>query len=672
MVLVACSVGRTTAAWAILAHVVVHTSAQPNAIVSSTPSATECVVINSYSSSEQLGSPAGTPCVFPFEHLGVIHNRCTQPVTGVDPWCATSDWLDDNVSQTWGYCGESCLHITTEDLDFEATPISHNDAADSDFMLTITGVVVGVALLLLAILFFVAKARGRGNTKLENVKRPTSAQEIAMKSSQLEEGGLASNHDSEISEETHIYDIAQSTENGVKIAPVHVQTVEAVYQLAKLDTNLNSRLDTNESEGAQTEYDHQIGNDMSEPVPADFCDVRQTTNEVEGAEPVLSPGVDKEKVMARRTELQRAMESRLLATIPSEGEADMLANPMRQDIRNAKVAQDAVSKIRRVNEQARGELSGQKTHVDMESRAVKTEVAAQQNLNEERRVNVQARGTNVGEQTAYDGQAVNIVRSQAQQAEISKIRLVNEQARGEFAGQKTGFGSGAVVVNLQTNNQKEISKMRKVNEQARGEFVGQKTQFNTDAVVMKTIANSQNMTSQVRRVNEQARGELVGEKTKFGTDSVNMSTMANVGKMNSLATHKKQATQLVGVPTNFDTKSVEMSKYKNNQAVASNVLRERGQGMTGSVIRTTEPDASYHVNKDEYMDIQTNVTPDIKRKFERMMSPTSPEPKENNNKADEQDKEQQEQVNSEDQQAPTAAGADTEANEKPKTRVAEL
>lgn len=669
MVLVACSVGRR-AALAIFAHVVVHTSAQPNAIVLSTPSATECVVVDSYSPSEQLGSPAGTPCVFPFEHLGVIHNRCTQPVTGVDPWCATSDWSDDNVSHTWGYCGESCLHITTGDLDLEATPISHNDAEDSDMFLIITGVVVGVALLLLAILFFVTRARG--NTKLQNVKRPTSAQEIPMKSSKLDEGGLASNHDSEVSEETHIYDIAQSTENGVKIAPVHVQTVEAVYQLAKQDTNFNSRLDTNESEGAQTEYDHQIENDLSNPVPADFCDVRQTSNEVEGAEPVLSPGVEKEKVGARRTELQRAMESRLLATIPSEGEADLSANPMRQDIRNAKVAQDAVSKIRRVNEQARGEFSGQKTHVDMESRAVKVEVAAQQNLNNERRVNVQARGTNVGEQTAYDGQAVNIVRGKAQQAEVSKIRRVNEQARGEFVGQKTGFGSGAVVVNLQTNNQKEISKMRKVNEQARGEFAGQKTQFNADAVVMKTIANSQNMTSQVRRVNEQARGELVGEKTKFGIDSINMSTIANVGKMNSLATQKKQAAQLVGVPTNFDTKSMEMSKYKNNQAVASNALRERGKGMTGNVIRTTEADASYHVNKDEYMVIETNVTPDIKSKFERMMSPTSPEPKRSNNEANEQNKEQQEQDNSEDQQAPTAAGADTEANEKPKTRVAEL
>ena len=54
-------------------------------------------------------------------------------------------------------------------------------------------------------------------------------------------------------------------------------------------------------------------------------------------------------------------------------------------------AQSQLSHYRRVNEQARGELAGQKTGFDGDAQQIQTEIKAQQELNTFRRVNEQVR-----------------------------------------------------------------------------------------------------------------------------------------------------------------------------------------------------------------------------------------------------------------------------------------
>merc|ERR1712001_218468 len=57
------------------------------------------------------GPASGSPCVFPFNYMGVSHFGCTTIDGDTTPWCSTqTDANDDHVSGVgaWGYCDASC------------------------------------------------------------------------------------------------------------------------------------------------------------------------------------------------------------------------------------------------------------------------------------------------------------------------------------------------------------------------------------------------------------------------------------------------------------------------------------------------------------------------------------------------------------------------------------
>merc|ERR1712218_453937 len=63
------------------------------------------------------GPASGSPCVFPFNYMGVSHFGCTTIDGDTTPWCSTqTDANDDHVSGVgaWGYCDASCPVQETE------------------------------------------------------------------------------------------------------------------------------------------------------------------------------------------------------------------------------------------------------------------------------------------------------------------------------------------------------------------------------------------------------------------------------------------------------------------------------------------------------------------------------------------------------------------------------
>ena len=58
------------------------------------------------------GGDKDGPCIFPFEHRGTMHNKCTDHDSSSREWCATSV-KGNGQWDKWGYCGCGCYAATT-------------------------------------------------------------------------------------------------------------------------------------------------------------------------------------------------------------------------------------------------------------------------------------------------------------------------------------------------------------------------------------------------------------------------------------------------------------------------------------------------------------------------------------------------------------------------------
>lgn len=181
-----------------------------------------------------------------------------------------------------------------------------------------------------------------------------------------------------------------------------------------------------------------------------------------------------------------------------------------------------VAAYRRVNEQARGELAGQKTGVNSDARYIATELVAQKEAFSAKRVLGEAiAGDLAGKKTHVTIDSRHVKSELAAQSDVNVYRRVNEQARGELAGKKTAIDAQSQQISTARKSQLYQSEVLKVNEQFRGELVG-KSAYDHRAALMVTTQKAAKMASEIHRVNEQARGEFAGQKTGFDNQSVEL------------------------------------------------------------------------------------------------------------------------------------------------------
>ena len=144
---------------------------------------------------------------------------------------------------------------------------------------------------------------------------------------------------------------------------------------------------------------------------------------------------------------------------------------------------------------------------------IETEKRAAAEIAAYRRVNEQARGPLAGQKTAVNSDAKYIATEMQAQSMAHSVKRVNEQVRGELAGTRTGVSADSKYIAVELAAQKEVATYRRVNEQARGADAGKQTAIDNQSKFIVEAKKQNRMTSQVRRVNEQMRGELAGKQT---------------------------------------------------------------------------------------------------------------------------------------------------------------
>eukprot|EP00037_Helgoeca_nana_P019513 m.190773 g.190773 ORF g.190773 m.190773 type:complete len:586 (-) comp24896_c0_seq3:194-1951(-) len=543
----------------------------------------ECGTINS--TGYAGGTTAGVACAFPFTHLGKSYTDCTHAGSDRGAWCGIAGWGTGNAIE-WGFCNASCsVYIESTAAPTAAKLVEESSGSESGAQTsesgisgtTIAALAVG-AVVLVGVVGAVHHVRsskryvecsqpepchGRrtpfGSWPTRPYRTLTVIPVRAHRGSktQSSKGGSTASQQGKAGEEDAIYDFAMNLE------------VHSADESVPAPT---------------TEYDHGTRMVGERTSAGGVSDVLTIDDPLFGN--AKGCATDRPVAAQQHSRKQPMAPSDLLdylgtVVVPAQEGAVQMSAELEA---GAQVAQ-----YRRVNEQARGELAGQKTAVNVDSRYIATELVSQQLANAARRVPGETGGALAGQKSNITVDSRHIISEQAAQSDVNVYRRVNEQARGELAGQRTAVSNDSQFIVTAKNNQAYQATVARVNEQLRGEYVGQSTyDHRSRGMIAERAAGKMN--SDIHRVNEQARGEFAGKKTSF------------------------------------DHQSVEMMAYRSAQNRASQDKREVA-GMFGHISRDTIADARYHAEEEphDYIavcgDRSLSMKDRIKQNFEDAMSP---------------------------------------------------
>ena len=223
--------------------------------------------------------------------------------------------------------------------------------------------------------------------------------------------------------------------------------------------------------------------------PPDFYTVGTPGEAVEGAAP---------SVVSEETDGYREIIDNVGPTVEIEGpsprffkraysRADKIKD-MSVDVRRVLSAP-----VANVSEQVRaGEMTGvQKAQVALDSQHIQTEMQMQRDVFENKKVSEQVRGELAGQKTEYGVDGKLMSEDIAQNAYVAKTRRVNEQfIGGETVGQKTLLTSESREVSWASLQNVEVSQIRRVNDQFRGESVGEKTLLDGNDTTISRVRNA--------------------------------------------------------------------------------------------------------------------------------------------------------------------------------------
>jgi len=183
------------------------------------------------------------------------------------------------------------------------------------------------------------------------------------------------------------------------------------------------------------------------------------------------------------------------------------------EVTRARAGQTNVFSARRVNEQVRSELAGQKNGFSTNSANMFSVSAAQKSTAAYSRVSEQARGQLAGQKTAFNGDAMNIVLAR----DAPKPKLINEQIKH--------VGRGYLPTDMP-----ELIRLRSIeaagaSERERRAASKGKSNFGAGSKQFSYIASAPKQAG----VNQQIRGEGAGT-SKFGHGSVQMAAVAAAPK----------------------------------------------------------------------------------------------------------------------------------------------
>eukprot|EP00037_Helgoeca_nana_P019512 m.190763 g.190763 ORF g.190763 m.190763 type:complete len:549 (-) comp24896_c0_seq2:194-1840(-) len=506
----------------------------------------ECGTINS--TGYAGGTTAGVACAFPFTHLGKSYTDCTHAGSDRGAWCGIAGWGTGNAIE-WGFCNASCsVYIESTAAPTAAKLVEESSGSESGAQTSESGI-SGTTIAALAVGAVVLVGVVGAVHHVRSSKRGSKTQSS--------KGGSTASQQGKAGEEDAIYDFAMNLE------------VHSADESVPAPT---------------TEYDHGTRMVGERTSAGGVSDVLTIDDPLFGN--AKGCATDRPVAAQQHSRKQPMAPSDLLdylgtVVVPAQEGAVQMSAELEA---GAQVAQ-----YRRVNEQARGELAGQKTAVNVDSRYIATELVSQQLANAARRVPGETGGALAGQKSNITVDSRHIISEQAAQSDVNVYRRVNEQARGELAGQRTAVSNDSQFIVTAKNNQAYQATVARVNEQLRGEYVGQSTyDHRSRGMIAERAAGKMN--SDIHRVNEQARGEFAGKKTSF------------------------------------DHQSVEMMAYRSAQNRASQDKREVA-GMFGHISRDTIADARYHAEEEphDYIavcgDRSLSMKDRIKQNFEDAMSP---------------------------------------------------
>jgi hypothetical protein len=235
-------------------------------------------------------------------------------------------------------------------------------------------------------------------------------------------------------------------------------------------------------------------------------------------------------------------------------------------IATERAAGESLHSYRRVNEQARGPLAGQKTNVDASAKYIALEIQAQNMAHSVKRVNEQVRGGSVRHYVGPD--AKYIATDMAAQKEVATYRRVNEQARGADAGRQTAVDNHSRFIVDAKKNGRMTSQVRRVNEQFRGEHAGQQTAMDGKAIDITRGRQSQALAFDVLKEKAGMTGGYVDRDA----------TMADA-RHGSFKKTKGEIPEIMGaretIPKSVIERFVEMMGGQQQEQPASKMTRKR-------------------------------------------------------------------------------------------------
>ena len=166
-----------------------------------------------------------------------------------------------------------------------------------------------------------------------------------------------------------------------------------------------------------------------------------------------------------------------------------------------------------------------------DSQHIQAEMQLQRDVFENKKVSEQVRGELAGQKTEYGVDGKLMSEDIAQNAYVADLHRVNPLELGELAGQKTEYGVDGKLMSEDIAQGRYLANTRRVNEQfIGGETVGRKSRITSESREVSWASLQNVQLSQIRRVNEQFRGGSVGEKTLLDGNDTTISRVRNAPK----------------------------------------------------------------------------------------------------------------------------------------------